>query len=85
MLAGAIVHDQIEKILKATRYGREILIESSEEDIIQRFKRSWSESKNKDWEDSPKWKANLFEHYYDEKPTDEKLFEIRDIMLDSIR
>ena len=85
MLAGSIVHDQIEKILKATRYGREIPIESSEEDIIQRFKRSRSESKNKAWEDSPKWKTNLFEHYYDEKPTDEKLFEIRDTMLNSIK
>ena len=59
MLAGSIVHDQIEKILKATRYGREIPIESSEEDIIQRFKRSWSESKNKDWEDSPKLRVQV--------------------------
>ena len=80
-----LLRQKLEKILKTTRYGREIPIESSEEDIIQRFKGSWSESKNKDWEDSPKWKTNLFDHYYDEKPSEEKVFEIRDTMLNSIK
>ena len=85
MLAGSIVHDQVEKVLNASRFGREIPIDTSKRKVIQNFKKSWSESKNKDWQNSPKWKTNLFEHYYGEKPTDEKLLEIRDIMLDSIK
>ena len=84
MLAGTIVHDEVERALKAVRYGRNADIVKSKENVIKVFKQSWAQSKNKDWEDNPKWKTNLFEHFYNQKPTDEALLDIRDIMLNSI-
>ena len=45
---------------------------------------SWNQSKNKEWKDSPKWKTNLFEHFYNQKPSDDKLLETRDLMLNSV-
>ena len=84
MLAGTIVHDEVERTLKAVRYGRNADIVKSKENVIKVFKQSWAQSKNKDWEDNPKWKTNLFEHFYNQKPTDEALLDIRDLMLNSI-
>ena len=84
MLAGSIVHDEVERTLKALRYGRSADQEKSKKNVIKNFKQSWAQSKNKEWEDSPKWKTNLFEHYYDQKPSDEKLLEIRDLMINSV-
>ena len=84
MLAGSIVHDEVEKILKTLRYGRNADQEKSKENVIKIFKQAWSQSKNKEWEDNPKWKTNLFEHYYDQKPSDQQLLDIRDLMINSI-
>ena len=84
MLAGTIVHDEVERTLKAVRYGRNADIVKSKENVIKVFKQSWAQSKNKDWKDNPKWKTNLFEHFYNQKPTDEALLDIRDLMLNSI-
>ena len=84
MLAGSIVHDEVERTLKTLRYGRNADQERSKENVIKNFKLSWAQSKNKDWKDSPKWKTNLFEHYYDQKPSDEDLLAIRDLMVNSI-
>ena len=84
MLAGSIVHDQVEKVLKSSRRGREIPITNSKDEVIRVFKKSWKESKNKDWQASPKWKTNLFEHYYGRDLPDEKLLKIRDLLIDSI-
>ena len=84
MLAGTIVHDEVERTLKAVRYGRNADIVKSKENVIKVFKQSWAQSKNKDWKDNPKWKTNLFEHFYNQKPTDEVLLDIRDLMLNSI-
>ena len=84
MLAGSIVHDEVERTLKALRYGKIADQKRSKENVIKNFKTSWAQSKNKDWEESPKWKTNLFEHYYDKKPTDEELLGFRDLMLNSI-
>ena len=84
MLAGTIVHDEVERTLKAVRYGRNADIVKSKQNVIKVFKQSWAQSKNKDWEDNPKWKTNLFEHFYNQKPTDEALLDIRDLMLNSI-
>ena len=84
MLAGSIVNDEVEKTLKTLRYGRNADQEKSKENVIKIFKQSWSQSKNKEWEDNPKWKTNLFEHYYDQKPSDQQLLDIRDLMINSI-
>ena len=84
MLAGSIVHDEVERTLKTLRYGRNADQERSKENVIKNFKLSWAQSKNKDWKDSPKCKTNLFEHYYDQKPSDEALLAIRDLMVNSI-
>jgi CRISPR/Cas system-associated exonuclease Cas4 (RecB family) len=84
ILAGTIVHDEVERTLKAVRYGRNADIVKSKENVIKVFKQSWAQSKNKDWKDNPKWKTNLFEHFYDQKPTDQALLDIRDLMLNSM-
>ena len=84
MLAGSIVHDEVERTLKTLRYGRNADQERSKENVIKNFKLSWAQSKNKDWKESPKWKTNLFEHYYNQKPSDEDLLAIRDLMVNSI-
>ena len=84
MLAGSIVHDEVERTLKTLRYGRNADQNKSRDNVIKNFKQSWNQSKNKEWKDSPKWKTNLFEHYYNQKPSDENLLELRDLMLDSI-
>ena len=84
MLAGSIVHDEVERTLKTLRYGRNADQNKSRDNVIKNFKQSWNQSKNKEWKDSPKWKTNLFEHYYDQKPSDENLLDLRDLMLDSI-
>ena len=84
MLAGSIVHDEVERTLKILRYGRKADIEKSKENVIKNFKQSWAQSKNKEWKDSPKWKANLFEHYYKKSLTDQELLDIRDLMVNSI-
>ena len=84
MLAGSIVHDEVERTLKMLRYSRNADQNKSRDNVIKNFKQSWNQSKNKEWRDSPKWKTNLFEHYYNQKPSDENLLDLRDLMLDSI-
>ena len=84
MLAGSIVHDEVERTLKILRYGRNADQEKSRDNVVKNFKQSWAQSKNEEWRDSPKWKTNLFEHYYGKKPSDQELFDIRDLMVNSI-
>ena len=84
MLAGSIVHDEVERTLKILRYGRSADQGKSKDNVVKIFKQSWLQSKNEEWRDSPKWKTNLFEHYYNKKPSDQDLLDIRDLMVDSI-
>ena len=84
MLAGSIVHDEVERTLKILRYGRNADQEKSRNNVVKNFKQSWAQSKNEEWRDSPKWKTNLFEHYYGKKPSDQELLDIRDLMVNSI-
>jgi len=84
MLAGSIVHDEVERTLKILRYGRSADQEKSKDNVVKNFKQSWAQSKNEEWRDSPKWKTNLFEHYYGKKPSDQDLLDIRDLMVNSI-
>ncbi len=85
MVAGSLVHNEVERILKSVRNGWKLSPDESESNIIAAFKRSWAQSKNKDWMKNSKHNTNLFEHYYKQKISDDKLFEIRDIMVDSIK
>ena len=85
MLAGSLVHNEVERILKSVRNGWNFAQEDSEKNIITTFKRSWSQSKNKDWVKNVKHNTNLFEHYYEQEISNDRLFEIRDIMIDSIK
>ena len=84
MLAGSIVHDEVERTLKVLRYGRKADIDKSKENVIKNFKQSWSQSKNKEWKENPKWKTNLFEHYYEKTMSDQELLDIRDLMINSV-
>ena len=51
MLAGSIVHDEVERTLKVLRYGRKADIDKSKENVIKNFKQSWAQSKNKEWKE----------------------------------
>lgn len=85
MLAGDVIHRMISIILEALKSGHEIPEKTTVADSIQLFKKAWRESKSGKWKTNPKSKTNLFEHYYDERPTDEQLLGIRDTIIESIR
>ena len=44
MLAGSIVHDEVERTLKTLRYGRNADQERAKENVIKNFKLSWAQS-----------------------------------------
>lgn len=75
MLVGEVVHTTISKILDSLRAGSTWDITSAQEYAIGLFKTGWKQSKNKEWNDSPKKKKNLFEHYYDVLPNKKQLEE----------
>jgi len=84
MLAGDVVHKMISIVLESWKKRYEISVEKAENQIINNFRRAWRESKNCEWEKSPKWKTNLFEHYYEENPSKDRLLEIKDTLVESI-
>ena len=49
MLAGSIVHDEVERTLKILRYGRKADPEQSRKNVIKNFKQSWNQSRNKEF------------------------------------
>lgn len=85
MLIGGLVHDIISRVLDALKTNKEIPVGNAEGDLIRLFKLKWRESKRGEWKDSPKWKTNLFEHYYDEDLTEDHLLQAKQTMVDSIR
>ncbi|MFQ6615414.1 MAG: PD-(D/E)XK nuclease family protein [Fidelibacterota bacterium] len=85
MLIGSLVHEIINRVLDGLKKGKEMPVENAQRDLIGLFKRKWRESKQGEWMDDPKWKANLFEHYYDEELTEDHLLQARETMMDSIR
>ena len=84
MFVGMMVHDTINHILEELEAGRIVEQENAKKSVIDKFKRGWSQSKRKEWQEDPKRKANFFEHYYDVALTDEELLEARDKMVESI-
>ncbi|MEE9167625.1 MAG: PD-(D/E)XK nuclease family protein [Candidatus Neomarinimicrobiota bacterium] len=85
MLAGSLVHDMISAILEGLKNRHEITVRSAEREVIKLFKQAWRQSKNGEWKASPKRKANLFEHYYEESLPEEQLLEIKDTMVESVQ
>ena len=85
ILAGTLVHDEVEKVLNAVRNEDKYSQKDSEDNVIKAFKESWKQSKNKDWKKNVKHNTNLFEHYYNKEVSDDRLFEIKDIMINSIK
>ncbi|MCP4544662.1 MAG: PD-(D/E)XK nuclease family protein [Chloroflexi bacterium] len=65
MLAGRIVHDVIEGLLKDTRHGRPIpALNELQERAVGKLRLAWVQSRDKEWLGDPKRKTNLFEHHY---------------------
>ena len=85
MLAGEVSHRMVSVVLEALKEGREMLMENAEAEVIQFFKKAWRESKSGEWKTGSKSITHLFEHYYDESPTDDELLKIKDVMIKSIR
>ena len=85
MLVGMVVHKEVDRILESIRRGWSISQDKAETEVLTSFKRAWRESKNKEWQENPKWKTNLFEHYYNKELPEEKLIEMKDVMVNSIK
>ena len=85
MLAGSLVHKEVQRILESVRKGWSLPQDKAETEVVNNFKRAWRESKNMEWQEKPKWKTNLYEHYYNKELSDERLLEIKDVMIDSIK
>ena len=85
MLAGKIVHKMINIVLEALRNKREIPVEKAEQKAIEDFRASWRQSKRGEWKSNPKWKTNLFEHYYEENLSEDYLLEVKETLVESIR
>jgi len=84
MLVGDVVHRTINHSLGRLSTGTEFPIEEAKERVIELFRQAWRESTNKAWQENASRNANLFEHYYDEKPDKERLLELKTLMEDSI-
>lgn len=85
MLVGSLVHEIISRVLDGLKRGKEIAVEDAQADVIRLFKLKWRESKSGEWKENPKWKVNLFEHYYDKEVTRDDLLRARETMVDSVR
>ena len=85
MLAGTVVHELVEMLLKGVQAQRTLpaLVELQEEGR-DRLNVAWQQSENQRWLQDPKRNANLFEHYYDKEVADERKAEIRARVFDSL-
>ena len=77
-LIGSIIHFQIENILKELKKGSIVSRDKVLKESLNSFKRSWNESKEKKWKQSPKDFTNLFEHYYSVGQSREDLLKVKD-------
>ena len=84
MLVGDVVHRTINHSLERLATGTEFPVEDAKERVVALFRQAWRESTNKDWQENASRNANLFEHYYDEKPDNERLLQLKTLMEDSI-
>ena len=84
LLAGTIVHQLIEQLLKGMQRGRLQSLEELQERGRVMLNQAWRQSKEKKWLRDPKRNANLFEHYYDREVAEVDTQEIRARVLDSL-
>jgi len=85
MMIGDIIHDIAESTFEKLRRKKATSLKDTELLVVKEFKRRWQESKNKDWENNPTKATNLFELYYDDRPSDSRLLEYRSIMADCVQ
>lgn len=85
MWIGSLVHDIIEEIIQTGRKSGEWkTLEQAQHDGIQALRKGWKQSKNKQWQNSPK-KINLAEHFYQEKLDPDKLATYKQKVLSSLK
>ncbi len=84
MLVGDVVHRTIHRSLERLYNGSEMPVADAQSLAINLFRQAWRESRQKDWQENASRNANLFEHYYDAVPDDERLLEFKTLMDDSI-
>ena len=85
MFIGQVVHKIVSEILDQLRSGILTPQETAEKMVVQYFKRGWGQSKRGDWMNTPKKNTNLFEHYYDEVPSQEILKEVGDKLVECVK
>ena len=74
MLVGQVVHEAVAAAINSLK-ATTLPVDLAQDLAIGLFKKGWKESKSEKWKQDPKRKKNLFEHYYDEVPTRDKLEE----------
>ena len=85
MLAGTVVHELVEALLKDVQAQRTLAaLTELQEQGRDRLNDAWLQSTSQRWRQDPKRYANLFEHYYDREITDERKAEIRARVFDSL-
>jgi hypothetical protein len=64
MWAGRVVHDAIEMALHIFREGRDVPVEPFIQDVVERMRGEWRNSRDGRYRESPKTPVALFEHEY---------------------
>jgi hypothetical protein len=86
MWIGSIVHDEIEGIIGEIRRSgdcRSVTVAS--DNITQKLREGWVESKQKEWKQDPKRKINLAEHYYNKEMDKDFLLSLKEKALRCIQ
>jgi len=77
MWAGEIVHGVIEWALQRLWERKPATVEDLRERALRLLREGWKESKSRAWEQDPKRRLNLFEHYYGIEVSRERADEIK--------
>ena len=77
ILAGSVVHPMIHELLESVKSPKLMRLDSLKTRARDKLNGAWKQSKDKLWLESPKWNINLFEHYYNRKPSKEYLERIK--------
>jgi hypothetical protein len=64
MWAGRVVHDAIEMALHIFREGHDVPVEPFIQDVVERMRGEWRNSRSGRYRESPKMPVALFEHEY---------------------
>ncbi|MCS6817466.1 MAG: PD-(D/E)XK nuclease family protein [Blastocatellia bacterium] len=77
MWAGEVVHAVIEWTLRRLWERKPVTEQDLRARAISRLREGWKESKGRQWEQDPKRRLNLFEHYYGIEVPPERTEEIK--------